>query len=318
MTDPLQGPAHKDNSIVAGPPATQPVGPMLVVGLGLLAVAILIAIAATVWRQQQAPSQPAEVTQFVTRLTRVRDAPTASGSQVIGNVHRGDVMKGTWVDGGEGSRWLKVIGAGGAVTYVWGANLTATAPIPLVSAPAGRAEFTPSEPVELKSEPRPDAPLIETLPANVKATIAGEVADDWTEVLRPNGGVGYILTETLSNTPVKSAQEMYDAYIAGMRGEFDADGSGAWDHRYLTPGFIGRLRAAGSSGFNPIVLARDYCPGWTVPSRARLLESANGQAKVLVNLGRGTRYGLIVRLVRIEGQWMLDDVAAASNNAFGC
>ena len=180
----------------------------MVLMVGVSAVVVLIAAATGFLvlkgdRNQTHPnaSQPTAsmqpVQMYVTRLLRLRSAPTTSGSVVLGELHRGDTLTGTWVTAADGTtQWLKVRWQNGADAFAWGRNLSATAPPTVVSGTGGQPKLLNSMTVH----DRPDAasPLQPNIPSGIQITIVGQVSPGWYEVELPNGGVAYATLDSLT------------------------------------------------------------------------------------------------------------------------
>ncbi|MDB5469316.1 MAG: hypothetical protein JWR84_876 [Caulobacter sp.] len=163
---------------------------MAVVGM-VMATLLVLTITVVVLLNRPREPKVEPVQQYATRLTRVRDKPTAISSVILGDIRRGDAVVGTWVVGEDGQTpWLKIKWGQGGEAYAWGNNLSPDTPPPIIR------ETTESRsvlaPTALYAAPRVDAAQIDDLPTGAKVELAGELAAGWYEVARKQGGVGYI------------------------------------------------------------------------------------------------------------------------------
>jgi hypothetical protein len=142
-----------------------------------------------------APIGQAE-TLYATRLTRMRDAPTSLGSNIVGNLNRGDSVTGVWVIGSDGqTRWLKVSRPGQNDAYAWGMNLLPN-PRPAISTYVGADQSVPAGAV-VYTEPSVASPQIDNLSPGAMVSVTGVIDSVWSEIALRSGGVGYVSTAAL-------------------------------------------------------------------------------------------------------------------------
>lgn len=140
------------------------------------------------------------VTVYATRLTRIRDAATSAGSNIVGNLNRGDAVSGTWTIGADSTtRWLKVTREGQADVYVWGMNLSPQPRRPIERYIDAKQSVTTGTSVH--AEPDMGAPYVDTLTQGAVVTVTGIVRSDageqWAEIALRGGGVGYVKNDAL-------------------------------------------------------------------------------------------------------------------------
>ena len=129
-------------------------------------------------------------TLWVTRITRLRDAPTSDGSSVIATLGRGDQLSGEWIMGRDGETpWLRVNWEDGQ-GYAWGANLSEVNPPRIIRDVSGNWQLAPGAIV--RAQPRDDAREVDRVSTATPVDVVGLVADDWVEIARASGGVGYV------------------------------------------------------------------------------------------------------------------------------
>lgn len=165
-------------------------------------VAGIVLLGAVGWVATRNGTPGAEpVTQYATRLTRIRDAPTATGSVIMGSLQRGDAVRGVWVTGGDGETpWLRMDWGDRQTAYAWGRNLSDVAPPPFVRAL--------NETRMIRSETTlrivPGGADIETLSPGGRVELSGELPGGWYEVVRSNGGIGYVSAGAFDPPPVRA------------------------------------------------------------------------------------------------------------------
>ena len=138
------------------------------------------------------------VTVYASRETRVRPEPV-TGNTPLGLVARSDRLSGEWTTGKDGrSRWLRVAEGRYDGAYVWGANLATDAPPRLRETIDADWRVRTAGPV--RAAPRTSAEPLTEVEAGQSLRVAGRVNDDWVEVLRSGGGVGYAAAD-LFETP---------------------------------------------------------------------------------------------------------------------
>ncbi|HEY3812954.1 MAG TPA: SH3 domain-containing protein [Caulobacteraceae bacterium] len=135
---------------------------------------------------------PSSVTYYATRRTNVRDAPTSSGSLVIGAVVRGERLSGEMVKSPDGTTaWLKEKLPTGANGYIWAKNLSPQPRPGVVNAAIGKYRSVST--IAVHAEPSAASPVIGELQQGEVAEVAGTVAGGWQELALKGGGVGYVL-----------------------------------------------------------------------------------------------------------------------------
>lgn len=140
------------------------------------------------------------ITQFATRLVRVRSAATASSPDVLGELRRGESIAGTWVTGQDGrTKWLKIKWGPKDDAYVWSRNLSSL-PRP------GLSMSLPIQPTtvmtsSVRGEPDPTAAVIGTIAAGTVVQVVGTTPDRWAEIDLAGGGVGYVPAEVVQAAP---------------------------------------------------------------------------------------------------------------------
>lgn len=129
-------------------------------------------------------------TYYVTRMVRMRDAPSAEGSNIIATLQRGETVEGVMTKGRDGvTPWLRVERPGTA-GYVWGKNLS-TRPRPALTSSIGRA-WTINRTSVIRAEPEFNSALLDTVQPGLKVDVVGGVTNDQVEIALREGGVGYL------------------------------------------------------------------------------------------------------------------------------
>ncbi len=124
---------------------------------------------------------------YASRNAKVRDKPTVSGSSVLREIKRGEVVSGHLFQGVDAtSEWLKLAGR---EEYVSLANLVETQPLPLIEAINRRLPV--ADDIDLRNQPDDQAGVISSVKAGQSVEIVGRLANDWIEVALPKGGVAY-------------------------------------------------------------------------------------------------------------------------------
>jgi hypothetical protein len=128
--------------------------------------------------------------QYVTRLVRVRTSTEVAASSVLGDLRRGEAITGAWVTAADGhTRWLKIRWATGAPGFVWGANLSSSAP-PALAIPLN-ADVVLGANTSVFPQPAAGTALM-VLPAGTKVRDVGATSTGWREIELNEGGIGYI------------------------------------------------------------------------------------------------------------------------------
>jgi uncharacterized protein YgiM (DUF1202 family) len=195
--------------------------PIVFVPTVLVALIVMGLIAFFVLRHRAAPAAP--VTEFATRLVRVRSATEVAGSSILGDLQRGDTVTGTWVTAADGqTRWLKIRWGSQGDGYVWSRNLS-DRPRPILTSFGAGAQVAQAGSLVY---PEPDihtAPLQNLAPGDIATTI-GATSDGWTEVALKGGGVGYVRADAFQTPPVPSSA-MTPTTDAGTPASSVADGA---------------------------------------------------------------------------------------------
>lgn len=170
----------------------------------------------------QSTGRPAP-TQYVTRLVRVRSAPTADSSTILRTLGRGTAVDGAWVTGTDGkTSWLRVSETNGAAGFIWSKNL-APQPRPLLESAADK-DFTALQPTVIRSEPAADSTVLDTVSAGATLHSVGTIAGGVFEVALLRGGVGYVSNEAV---PPAAAASI------GTAASFNCASASTWDERLI-------------------------------------------------------------------------------------
>jgi hypothetical protein len=128
---------------------------------------------------QSASRQGPAPTQYVTRLVRVRSAPTGQGSTVVRSLERGATVDGAWITGQDGKTpWLRVADPGGGVGFVWGRNLSGQPRPPLLT--TMDQDLVLTQAASVRSEPSTSAVVIDTLQPGAVVHALGILQGDLT------------------------------------------------------------------------------------------------------------------------------------------
>jgi hypothetical protein len=148
------------------------------------------------------------VIMYATRETRIRPEPV-TGNKPLSTAARGDRLVGEWTVGTDGrSRWLQLTQGRNTGGYAWGVNLAERAP-PRLSEVVS-AEWRTQAAGRLLAAPKVDADVLAEIGEGQRLRVAGRVGDDWVEIVRSGGGVGYAeatLFETPSGVEAAPAEE---------------------------------------------------------------------------------------------------------------
>ncbi len=190
-------PASAASSPAPSPVPVAPVSPAKAArrpGCGCLlaviaAVIVIIVIAISLAGGDKAASgQTVQV--YVVRLTRVRAQPTADGKDFLTTLSRGEALTGRWVTGGDGqTKWLKLSEGIYKDDYVWGANLSASAPPPLARIVGKTRAFRRAH--TLRVQPQADSAAAQDVAAGARVMVTGRTANGWWEIGLASGGVAY-------------------------------------------------------------------------------------------------------------------------------
>lgn len=135
-------------------------------------------------------------TVWVTRTTRLRDMPTADGSQVLSDLTRGQRLEGKWIMGSDGETpWLETEWQG-QTAYAWSRNLT-DAELPTLTEPMEGERLLAAGAV-VRERPNDSTEALDTLTASTEVEPVGGVGNGWVEIVRTGGGVGYVKASELS------------------------------------------------------------------------------------------------------------------------
>jgi hypothetical protein len=196
--DPAADPALADPN--AAPPAEAPVpaapeevAPAVAVAEAEVPTAAAPEAPSFAAPEASAPAGPS-TTLYAARAAAVRDAPTASGSNALGQLKRGDTVLGAIVAGADGkSSWLHIESGPGVGGYVSVANM-ADGPRPGVVQALGQPKAL-TQPAALHAAPDAGSATLDTLSPGISVLAAAEVEGGWIEINRRAGGVGYIRKE---------------------------------------------------------------------------------------------------------------------------
>jgi hypothetical protein len=140
------------------------------------------------------PAAGTPATLYAARAASVRDAPTATGSTVVGQLKRGDSVGGAVIAGADGkSPWLRIESGPLSGGYVSLANM-ADGPRPAIVQAIGQPRVL-TQPAALHAGPDENSAALDTLSPGASVMAAAEVGDGWIEINRRAGGVGYIRKE---------------------------------------------------------------------------------------------------------------------------
>lgn len=119
----------------------------------------------------------------------IRDKATTVGTQIVGKLLRGTAASGTVITGADGTtQWLELADGKGFVAM---SNISETQP-PQIVKPLGDRIWIADAPIDLWAQPDAAAPVLDRVAAGTALTLYGLTANDYIEVKRPKGGVGYI------------------------------------------------------------------------------------------------------------------------------
>jgi hypothetical protein len=168
---------------------------------GVSALVVLVVGAGLLLTRKTAGANGGQAkTLYVNRLLHLRSAPGATGSAVLGDLHRGDTVTGIVITGSDGvTQWLKISGNGQPDRFVWAKNLSPTPRPPLSS--NTEADLLLANQAAAMAEPNSAAPVIETEAAGATVHETGEVAGGWYEIELARGGVGYVLKSSVQPAP---------------------------------------------------------------------------------------------------------------------
>jgi len=165
-------------------------GPLwIVIGAGLL----LVLLGGRMIVQAITKPKPGEaaVTQFATRMVRVRDAPTGQGSKVVATLQRGDMVTGVWTTAADGqTRWLRARLRSGAQGFVWEHNLDGQ-PRPAIARMIN-AELKVIASTQAYASPSANSATVGAFEPGDRVTAVGDIGSGWDEVMLKQGGVGYM------------------------------------------------------------------------------------------------------------------------------
>jgi len=154
----------------------------LLIGVGLLAVLAL--------SQMLKPGRAVTETDYVSRTTKVRSDPGATGAEV-GEVARGDQLVGRIVKGAGGSsRWLQITKGEWKGDYVWTENLSHY-PRPALASTEHRIRRVKSTSM-MWTQPNSGSQTIRSVEPGERMVVLGKTADGWREIELNVGGVGYL------------------------------------------------------------------------------------------------------------------------------
>jgi uncharacterized protein YgiM (DUF1202 family) len=155
-------------------------------------------------------------TWYVTRGVRVRPAPSTD-NRPLTELRRGEQVRGHPVSGGEGaSQWLKVTAGEHRGQYVWLRNLSTSAR-PALSSSRAEKLFA-LEDVQLRAEPRDEAPGAGSLKTGDAVQVQGVTRDGWSELALTQGGVAYVRSSALGELRQKD-RSIFDGLFDGLGGD---------------------------------------------------------------------------------------------------
>ncbi|MBI1329137.1 MAG: hypothetical protein GC166_04440 [Alphaproteobacteria bacterium] len=190
----------------------------------LLGMAAVLTVAFAVYFLARGPASAPPVSPdsvyAVRDQTAVRDAPTASGSQVVAELDRNSTLTGTWEILTAGERWFHISGGPYDGNYVWSGNLS-TEPRPSIIQQI-QQPFYATRTIEIRSAPDPNAPVLQIIATGFELHPSAIVTGEWIEIPLRHGGVGYIPQSAA--TPSKN-------FLAATaaRPSFDCSKSPRWD-----------------------------------------------------------------------------------------
>lgn len=128
-----------------------------------------------------------EAEMYAVATANLRDRPTSQGSEVMGKLPRGTVVKGTLLLGEDGrSNWLKIDESGWFVSAV---NLSESEP-PALAQRFDKAWYAAGE-TPILAKPQAGAPVLETASPGRQYRLVGLTSGGFAEVALGKGGVGY-------------------------------------------------------------------------------------------------------------------------------
>jgi hypothetical protein len=126
-------------------------------------------------------------TYYAAAKANVRNLPSGQGSQVVGELARGQSVTGRDMIGSDGtSKWLK---RDGVAEYVWMVNLVETQP-PAIEAVVGARKTSGSD-ITLYTSPSTTSPARQVVKAGAELEVLSKLAGGWGEGRLQGGGVGY-------------------------------------------------------------------------------------------------------------------------------
>lgn len=131
----------------------------------------------------------AETQYYAVADANIRDKATTVGTQIVGKLLRGTAAAGSVITGADGTtQWLELADGKGFVAM---SNISETEP-PQIVKPLGDRIWIADAPVDLWAQPDASAAVLDRIAAGTPLTLFGLTANDYIEVKRPKGGVGYI------------------------------------------------------------------------------------------------------------------------------
>jgi hypothetical protein len=151
------------------------------------------------------PPEPGETAiYYALRTAKLRDKPTTQGSQVLGELKRGQRIEGMMETAADGkTQWFKIVGSG---HYVAGINLSDQQPADLQV--AINRTITLDEQTEIRAAASDSATTVDTVSSGARVDAVG-VTNGWIEIGLRKGGVGYIRpSDASANFGLLSGQDV--------------------------------------------------------------------------------------------------------------
>jgi TonB family protein len=153
--------------------------------LGGIALAAVLALS-----QVLKPGRAVTETDYVSRTTKVRREPAATGAEV-GEVSRGDQLVGRIVKGvGGSSRWLQLTEGAWKEDYVWAENLSHD-PRPALASTEHKIRKVKSTSM-MWTQPNAGSQTVRSVEVGDRVVVLGKTADGWREIELDGGGIAYL------------------------------------------------------------------------------------------------------------------------------
>lgn len=189
---------------------------------------------------------------YIVADANIRNSATAQGSNIVTKLLRGIKVNGVMQIGADGeSQWFKL---GDGRGYIGAINLSAVEPPKLATILNDREWFLPSK-LMLRASPSDNAAVLETIAAGAKVALAGLTENNFVEVKRPKGGVGYISATGLDLSA--SSQTVWQALSVQPGGSVGF--SGMASDQFITLSFFGppSTNGGGSASYYNAVMKNE-------------------------------------------------------------